>query len=160
MADNEALQDLAEHISSEMEQIVLEATINFGELTLTAHCEHAHQLLKFLRDDPTCRFSQLMDICGADYPERTKRFDVVYHLLSMHQNQRIRVKVRTDEVTAVPTVTPKPSYRPISPFVPTAGANCSMPPTAATATPSPTAPTADPAIRLWSAFPTTAPSPP
>lgn len=105
MADNDALIDLAEHISLEMEQVVLEAAITFGELTITAHSEHVNQLVKFLRDDPTCRFSQLIDICGADYPERSKRFDVVYHLLSLHQNQRIRVKVQTDEVTAVPSVT-------------------------------------------------------
>ncbi|MCX7281389.1 MAG: NADH-quinone oxidoreductase subunit C, partial [Alphaproteobacteria bacterium] len=57
----------------------------------------------FLRDDQVCKFSTLIDICGADYPEREKRFDVVYHLLSMYRNQRIRVKVQVDENTPVPS---------------------------------------------------------
>lgn len=103
--DTSALIDLGEHISSEMEQVVLDASIANEELTITAHAEHVHQLMTFLRDDPTCRFSQLIDICGVDYPDRSKRFDVVYHLLSLHQNQRVRVKVQTDEVTAVPSIT-------------------------------------------------------
>ncbi len=102
--ESDALIDLGEHISSEMEQVVLDASIERGELTITAHSEHVLQLMKFLRDDPTCRFSQLTDLCGVDYPGRSKRFDVVYHLLSLHQNQRVRVKVRTDEVTSVPSI--------------------------------------------------------
>jgi NADH-quinone oxidoreductase subunit C len=53
-----------------------------------------------------CRFVQLVDICGADYPSREKRFDVVYHLLSLHRNQRIRVKIQTDEHTPVPSAVP------------------------------------------------------
>jgi len=53
-----------------------------------------------------CRFTQLVDICGADYPSREKRFDVVYHLLSLHRNQRIRVKIQTDETTPVPSAVP------------------------------------------------------
>ena len=52
------------------------------------------QLLRFLRDDPRCRFRTLIDICGVDYPERAQRFEVVYNLLSIHNNQRIRVKLR------------------------------------------------------------------
>ena len=61
-------------------------------------------MIEFLRDDPKCRFGCLIDICGADYPEREKRFDVVYHLLSPWRNFRIRVRVRTDEETPVPSV--------------------------------------------------------
>jgi len=102
--NDSGLIDLGEHISSEMEQVVLDALISNGELTLTAHSEHIHQLMEFLRDDPTCRFSILIDICGVDYPGRSKRFDVVYHLLSLHQNHRVRVKVRTDELTSVPSI--------------------------------------------------------
>jgi NADH-quinone oxidoreductase subunit C len=59
--------------------------------------------LEFLRDDPQCRFGCLIDICGVDYPERELRFDVVYHLLSPWQNRRIRVRVKTDEATSVPS---------------------------------------------------------
>ena len=60
-------------------------------------------LLTFLRDDPKCLFKQLIDICGVDWPEREKRFDVVYNLLSLKNNLRIRVKVATDETTPVPS---------------------------------------------------------
>ena len=61
-------------------------------------------MLTALRDDGECQFEQLIDICGVDYPERAKRFDVVYHLLSPRRNQRIRVKCETDEDTPVPSV--------------------------------------------------------
>jgi NADH-quinone oxidoreductase subunit C len=63
-------------------------------------------LLTYLRDDPKCLFKQLIDICGVDWPEREKRFDVVYNLLSLKNNQRIRVKVQTDETTPVPSAAP------------------------------------------------------
>ena len=61
-------------------------------------------MLKTLHDDSLCLFEVLIDICGVDYPEREQRFDVVYHLLSPRHNQRIRLKCRTDETTAVPSV--------------------------------------------------------
>jgi NADH-quinone oxidoreductase subunit C len=59
-----------------------------------------------LRDDQRCLFHNIIDICGVDYPSRAKRFDVVYHLLSLKQNHRIRVKVETDEATPVPSLIP------------------------------------------------------
>jgi NADH-quinone oxidoreductase subunit C len=62
------------------------------------------EVLGDLRDDSHCQFEVLMDICGVDYPERTERFDVVYHLLSPRHNQRVRVKCRTDEATPVPSL--------------------------------------------------------
>jgi len=77
--------------------------VAYGELTLLAERARICEVLKYLRDDPDCRFQQLVDLCGADYPERAKRFDVVYHLLSLTKNHRIRVKVQTDEDTPVPT---------------------------------------------------------
>jgi len=80
--------------------------VAFGELTLLAARERIVEVLTHLRDDADCRFIQLLDICGADYPERERRFDVVYHLLSFSKNQRIRVKVQTDEDTPVPSVIP------------------------------------------------------
>jgi NADH-quinone oxidoreductase subunit C len=58
-----------------------------------------------LRDTPALEYQQLMEIAGVDYPERSERFEVVYHLLSLTMNRRIRVKVSTDEATPVPTVT-------------------------------------------------------
>ena len=62
--------------------------------------------MRFLRDDPRLAFINLTDVCGVDWPEREKRFDVVYHLLSPRQNVRIRLKVMTDEATPVPSITP------------------------------------------------------
>ena len=75
--------------------------VEYGELTLHAERERIVEVLTYLRDDADCRFHQLVDLCGADYPERARRFDVVYHLLSMTKNHRIRVTVQTDEDTAV-----------------------------------------------------------
>jgi len=79
-------------------------SIAYGELTVTGPAHRVHQALTQLRDHPDCRFHQLIDLCGVDYPERPLRFDVVYHLLSLVKNHRIRLKVQTDEDTAVPSV--------------------------------------------------------
>ncbi len=76
----------------------------FGELTVTGPAGRVVEALTFLRDHPDCRFHQLVDLCGVDYPERPLRFDVVYHLLSLVKNHRIRLKVQTDEDTAVASV--------------------------------------------------------
>ncbi|HAQ33799.1 MAG: NADH-quinone oxidoreductase subunit C [Maricaulis sp.] len=99
-----ALIDLGEHIASVQETAVRESGVVHGELTIVIHRDRIREILRFLRDDPTCRFTTLIDICGVDYPARTERFEVVYHLLSMHLNQRIRVKLSTDEDTPVDSV--------------------------------------------------------
>jgi NADH-quinone oxidoreductase subunit C len=99
-----ALEDLGAHIVASMTNAIEDHHVRLGELTLKARAEHIVTVLTFLRDDPRCRFSTLIDICGADYPERSKRFEVVYHLLSMQLNHRVRLKVETDEQTAVPSV--------------------------------------------------------
>ena len=78
--------------------------VAFGELTVTGPAGRVLEALTFLRDHPDYRFHQLVDLCGVDYPERPLRFDVVYHLLSMVKNHRIRLKVQTDEDTPVPSV--------------------------------------------------------
>ena len=82
------------------------ARISFGELTIKVAADQIVPTLTKLRDDPACQFEVLIDICGVDYPARVKRFDVVYHLLSPRKNQRIRVKLETDEVTPVPSALP------------------------------------------------------
>nr|WP_202899340.1 NADH-quinone oxidoreductase subunit C [Kordiimonas gwangyangensis] len=102
---DKALAGLGEHIASSLENEVASATVAYNELTIIARAEHIQKVLTFLRDDQECMFKQLVDICGADYPARAKRFDVVYHLLSLQLNQRIRVKVETDADTPVPSVT-------------------------------------------------------
>jgi len=76
-----------------------------GEVTLIVERDEITNVLRSLRDTPGLEYQQLMEIAGVDYPERAERFEVVYHLLSLTKNRRIRVKVSTDEATPVPTVT-------------------------------------------------------
>jgi NADH-quinone oxidoreductase subunit C len=100
---SESLKALSAHITGKLGPAVVASVIAYGELTIEIDPEQILKALRFLRDDGECRFVCFIDICGADYPERQKRFDVVYHLLSPYKNQRIRVKVRTDEATPVPS---------------------------------------------------------
>jgi NADH-quinone oxidoreductase subunit C len=76
-----------------------------GEITLTVERDSIVAVLKALRDTPGLEYQQLMEMAGVDYPDRPERFEVVYHLLSLTKNRRIRVKVSTDEATPVPSVT-------------------------------------------------------
>ncbi|MEQ9435784.1 NADH-quinone oxidoreductase subunit C [Hyphomonas sp.] len=101
----EALRDLAAHIEARQGDAVRASQVVVGELTLLAERDHVVRLLRFLRDDQQCNFETLIDICGVDYPERSDRFEVVYHLLSMRMNHRIRVRIRTDEEAPVPSAT-------------------------------------------------------
>lgn len=101
----ETLNDLAEHIDDSLNGLVLEKSIVAHELILVVERDRLIDVMQFLRDDADCQFKQLTDICGADYPERIgARFDVVYNLLSLSMNNRIRIKVRTDENTPVPSI--------------------------------------------------------
>lgn len=79
--------------------------VAFGELTVLGSAPRVAQALTYLRDHPDYRFHQLVDLTAVDYPERAARFDVVYHLLSMVKNTRVRLKVQTDEDTPVPSAT-------------------------------------------------------
>lgn len=103
--DDAALKRLGEHIQGLLPDEISGFDVTKGELTLHASLESIGKVLTVLRDDADCRFTTLVDICGVDWPERLKRFDVVYHLLSMHLNQRVRIKLKTDEETPVPSVT-------------------------------------------------------
>ena len=104
MSSDESLKDLGEHIKARNNSGVIGCNVEFNELTITVVREKIVEVMMFLRDDANCKFVQLSDVCGVDYPEREERFEVVYHLLSMHHNYRIRVKVTTDEETTVPSV--------------------------------------------------------
>jgi NADH-quinone oxidoreductase subunit C len=97
------LEELSSHIDAKLPGAILQQTIALGELTLVVAPAEIVRVLTALRDDTQCLFEVPIDICGVDYPEREKRFDVVYHLLSPRRNQRIRVKCETDEDTAVPS---------------------------------------------------------
>ena len=100
----ETLQELGEYIASELGSAVTGFKVEFGELSVMAEAAQIIRVLNLLRDDADCGFVCFIDICGVDYPQREKRFDVVYHLLAPYKNRRIRVKVETDEDTAVPSV--------------------------------------------------------
>ncbi len=100
-----ALQDLGDLIAAALPQEVQGVEVPSGELTVRVQRTAVVKVLTYLRDDPLCQFKQLMDVCGADYPEREYRFEVVYNLLSLTHNARIRVKVDTDETMPVPSVT-------------------------------------------------------
>ena len=98
------LEDLAAHIKTGIADSVGDTRIAFDELTITVEGMNIVPVLAFLRDDPGCEFKVLIDICGVDFPNRPRRFDVVYHLLSVARNSRVRVKVEADELLPIPSV--------------------------------------------------------
>ena len=103
---SDALEDLAEYIEEKVEA-VKSHSFEHGELILIADTEEIKRVLNFLRDDKECHCHQLMDITAVDYPDRLKaRFEVVYQLLSLRHNHRIRVKIDASEDTLVPSVVP------------------------------------------------------
>ncbi|MDF1802811.1 NADH-quinone oxidoreductase subunit C [Thalassovita sp.] len=99
---SEALRELATHIELKRLDDVIGWDIAFDELTIDVAPAKIVEFVEFLKTDPTCKFSSLVDITAVDYPDRVKRFDVVYHFLSMYQNHRIRlrVSVREDDMVA------------------------------------------------------------
>jgi NADH-quinone oxidoreductase subunit C len=99
------LKALAEHLAAALPEAVGEHEIRHGELSVRVERAALPRVLGFLRDDPKCRFTVLCDVCGVDFPDRPMRFEVVYNLLSMSLNQRIRLKVETDENEPVPSAT-------------------------------------------------------
>jgi NADH-quinone oxidoreductase subunit C len=99
-----SVEDLAKSVDTLLGSRVASRTQVHGEFTIVVAAEEIVDVLTRLRDDKDCQFEVLIDICGVDYPERARRFDVVYHLLSMRKNQRIRVKVEADADTPVPSV--------------------------------------------------------
>lgn len=100
---DEALNDLGAYIAAALPQDVIDTQVASGELVVRARLTTLTKLLAFLRDDSNCLFKVLLDITAVDYPEREERFEVVYILLSLSQNQRIKVKLNVGEDVAVPT---------------------------------------------------------
>jgi len=100
----EALQDLKAFIDDQLRQDVVGSRIANRELNVEVRRESILPVLRRLKNDPNCQFEMLVDVCGVDYPDRAERFDVVYNLLSLRRNLRLRVKVRTDEEAMVPSV--------------------------------------------------------
>jgi NADH-quinone oxidoreductase subunit C len=102
---SDALKELGAHIQMKRPECVLSWHVNHGELTVDVALNAIAALIEFLKTDPNCKFSTMLDITAVDYPERPQRFDVVYHLLSMYQNHRIRLKVAVREDEMVPSIT-------------------------------------------------------
>jgi NADH-quinone oxidoreductase subunit C len=98
------IASLVSHVGTLFGAEILASSTAFDEASISVPRDRIVEVLKALRDDPKCRFEVLIDICGVDYPERADRFDVVYHLLSPRLNQRLRVKIATDETSPVPSV--------------------------------------------------------
>ena len=101
----QALNELGAHIEVKRPDCVIAWDVTHGELNVDVAPANIAGLVEFLRADPTCRFSTLVDITAVDYPNRPKRFDVVYHFLSMYQNHRIRLRVSVREEEIVPSIT-------------------------------------------------------
>ena len=100
---DETLVELGNYLSGKLSGSLLSKSLAFDELTLKVTRSEILSVLRLLRDDGRCRFEVLIDLCGVDYPGRENRFDVVYHLLSPRTNQRIRVKLETNEADTVPS---------------------------------------------------------
>lgn len=103
---DETLNDLGEYIAGKAGDAVASWQIALGELSVETTRDGLVGLMKLIRDDSNCLFKVLVDVTAADYPEREERFEIVYNLLSLSHNQRIRMKVSTDENTPVPSVVP------------------------------------------------------
>ncbi len=103
--DAESVGALTDYLTGKIGDDLITHEVRFGRLCLVLPSSRLVDTLEFLRDDPRCLFSQLVDIAGVDYPDREPRFEIVYNLLSLSNNQRVMVKVRTGEETPVPTVT-------------------------------------------------------
>jgi NADH-quinone oxidoreductase subunit C len=104
MANDEKLTLLADTLKSVLGDSIKTSTIALGEVTITVGLENVLKTAQTLRDNEALKFSQLIDLCGADYPDRALRFDVVYHFLSVHRNWRLRMKVATDSQSPVPSL--------------------------------------------------------
>ncbi len=102
---SETLEELGTYIAESLGGKLKGWSLGVDMLVLDAERDAIMEVVAFLRDDSRCRFVNFTDIAGADYPARSERFDVVYHLLSPYKNRRVRIKVTTDEVTPVPSIT-------------------------------------------------------
>jgi NADH-quinone oxidoreductase subunit C len=98
------LAELGESIKAALSSAVTGYAIAFDQLTVTVDATRIVEVVKYLRDDPGCRFVSIIDVTAVDYPGREKRFDVIYHFLSPTLNERIRLRAEADETTQVPSI--------------------------------------------------------
>lgn len=104
-ADSAALQEFGSYLMASLPKFIQQTSVYKDELTLYVAPAAVVPVCHFLRDHTNTQYKTVVDICGVDYPTRSKRFEVVYHLLSVKHNSRIRVKTYADEVSPVPSVT-------------------------------------------------------
>lgn len=103
-SQQEPLRELGAQIEAKRPDCVLSWDVSFGELNVDVAPANIAEFVEFLKTDSSCKFSSLVDVTAVDYPERAKRFDVVYHFLSMYRNQRIRLRVSIREDDMVPSI--------------------------------------------------------
>jgi NADH-quinone oxidoreductase subunit C len=101
---NQALIDLGDYIAAALPGEAQKFRVAYDELMVWTASDSLVKLLTFLRDDQNCQFKQLMDVTAVDYPDREQRFEIVYNLLSLKHNHRLRVKLAADEESQVPSV--------------------------------------------------------
>src|SRR5262245_34511692 len=101
---DDTLDRLGQTIRNALGASVTGYTVARSELTVSANANDLIKIARFLRDDPACQFINIIDVTAVDWPSREQRFDVVYHFLSPRLNQRVRLKVMTDETTTVPSL--------------------------------------------------------
>ncbi len=101
---SEAMNDLGTHLELKRPDCVLSWAVTHDELTVEVAPANIVSFVEFLKSDQTCKFNSLIDITAVDYPGRAKRFDVVYHFLSMYQNHRIRLRIQVREENLVPSI--------------------------------------------------------
>ncbi len=101
---DESLKELGDYLATALPGGTDEPEIAYGELMVRVEPETIVRTMTLLRDDTNCQFQILVDVTAVDHPERETRFDVVYNLLSVTQNQRIRVKAQVAEGAAIPSV--------------------------------------------------------
>jgi NADH-quinone oxidoreductase subunit C len=101
---DEQLKSLGDRIAAKLGDVITDVTVTFGELTISTAAGDIVKVMTHLRDDPDCRFVCFIDVLGVDYPEREKRFDIIYLLLSPYRNQRIKVKIAADDTKPVPSI--------------------------------------------------------
>ena len=94
---SEGLVKLKSYIEAKLPESVVSSKLVNGELTVSIVLSSLVTFMEFLKTDQHCNFSTLVDITVVDYPNRENRFELVYHYLSMYQNQRIRVKMEVNE---------------------------------------------------------------
>ncbi|CAG8495676.1 1553_t:CDS:2 [Paraglomus occultum] len=102
--DTKSLHEYGKYLLSMLPKYIQQYSVYKDELTIYIAPSSLIPVMTFLRDHTGCQFKQVQDICGVDYPTRSNRFEVVYNMLSVHYNARIRVKTYTDEVTPVPSI--------------------------------------------------------